>query len=132
MKKLAIALFSISTVLGAPAFAETASNQATTSTSPHQVSTNYQCDQGKQVTVNYAINQSGTPTQASFEVEGNTQQLQLDPANTNETAVAFNSTQGYTLTASVPSEDTPFAQAININTPSNDSAFQNCTAVGQG
>ena len=130
MKKLAIALFGISTVLGAPAFAETAPDQATTS--PHQVSANYQCDQGKQVTVNYAINQSGTPTQASFEVEGNTQQLQLDPANTNETAVAFNSTQGYTLTASVPSEESPFAQAININSPSNDSAFQNCTAVGQG
>ncbi|WP_296203214.1 DUF7606 domain-containing protein [Psychrobacter sp. UBA3962] len=71
MKKLAIALFGISTVLGAPAFAETAPDQATTS--PHQVSANYQCDQGKQVTVNYAINQSGTPTQASFEVEGNTQ-----------------------------------------------------------
>ena len=130
MKKLAIALFGISTVLGAPAFAETAPDQATTS--PHQVSANYQCDQGKQVTVNYAINQSGTPTQASFEVEGNTQQLQLDPANTNETGVAFNSTQGYTLTASVPSEESPFAQAININSPSNDSAFQNCTAVGQG
>ena len=130
MKKLAIALFGISTVLGAPAFAETAPDQATTS--PHQVSANYQCDQGKQVTVNYAINQSGTPTQASFEVEGNTQQLQLDPANTNETAVAFNSEQGYSLTASVPSEESPFAQAININSPSNDSAFQNCTAVGQG
>lgn len=130
MKKLAIALFGISTVLGAPAFAETAPDQATTS--PHHVSASYQCDQGKQVTVNYAINQSGTPTQASFEVEGNTQQLQLDPANTNETGVAFNSTQGYTLTASVPSEESPFAQAININTPSNDSAFQNCTAVGQG
>lgn len=130
MKKLAIALFGISTVLGAPAFAETAPDQATTS--PHQVSANYQCDQGKQVTVNYAINKSGTPTQASFEVEGNTQQLQLDPANTNETGVAFNSTQGYTLTASVPSEESPFAQAININAPSNDSAFQNCTAVGQG
>lgn len=130
MKKLAIALFGISTVLGAPAFAETAPDQA--ATSPHQVSANYQCDQGKQVTVNYAINQSGTPTQASFEVEGNTQQLQLDPANTNETGVTFNSTQGYTLTASVPSEESPFAQAININSPSNDSAFQNCTAVGQG
>lgn len=130
MKKLAIALFGISTVLGAPAFAETTPEQATTS--PQQVSANYQCDQGEQVTVNYAINQSGIPTEASFEVEGNTQQLSLDQASTNEATVAFSSDQGYNLTASVPTENTPFAQTVSINTPANDSAYQNCTAVGQG
>lgn len=129
MKKLAIALFGFSTVLGAPAFAETAPEQATTS--PQQVSANYQCDQGEQVTVNYTVNQ-GTPTEASFEVDGNTQQLPLDQAGSNETAVAFSSDQGYNLTASLPSEDKPFAQTVSINTPSNDSAYQNCTAVGQG
>ena len=150
MKKLAIALFGLSTVVGTQAFAElvdhnAASEQATaqsaqvaqstqpaSSASVQQASANYQCDQGNEVTVSYAFNESGVPTQASFDADGNAKQLQIDPAQSNEQQVVFNSEDGYSLSASVPtSENSAFAGAVNINGPSADANYQNCQAVSQ-
>ena len=155
MKKLAIALFGLSTVVGTPAFAElidhsapsaeataksaqTAqstqqSTQPASSKSVKQASANYQCDQGNEVTVSYAFNQSGVPTQAAFDANGNAKQLQLDPAQSNEQQVVFNSEDGYSLSASAPTSDNPtFAKAVSINGPSSATNFQNCQAVSQG
>lgn len=151
MKKLAIALFGLSTVVGTPAFAElidhsapstdataksaqtAQSTQPASSKSVKQASANYQCDQGNEVTVSYAFNQSGVPTQAAFDANGNARQLQLDPAQSNEQQVVFNSEDGYSLSASAPTSDNPtFAKAVSINGPSSATNFQNCQAVSQG
>lgn len=158
MKKLAIALVGLSSVVGTQAFAElidhsspststqptaqatqhsaqqsAQSTQPTSSKSVKQASANYQCDQGNQVTVNYAFNQSGLPTQASFDANGTAKQLQLDPAQSNKEEIVFNSKEGYSLSASAPTSDNPvFAKAVTINGPSSATTYQNCQAVSQG
>lgn len=156
MKKLAIALVGLSSVVGTQAFAElidhsspstrttaqstqaTQSNQqatqpASNSKSVKQASANYQCDQGNQVTVSYAFNQSGIPTQAAFDADGIAKQLKLDPTQSNEQHVVFNSEEGYSLSASAPTaENSAFAKAVSINGPTSDTNFQNCQAVSQG
>lgn len=127
MKKFAIALFGISTMAGVNAFAETTDE---TSAAPvQQAAANYQCADGKAVTINYAFNETGLPTHAVFEVDGTAAQLRLDPEQSNATSLAFTSQDGYNLKASVPDENSPFVQSVTITSPTNEVMFQDCNAT---